>query len=136
MRKSTHAKAQRRKENRKEEFSAPLRLPLRLCAFAREIFLLSAVLAALTISVFAQTPNDTITVLRGYIDTGRYADAEAAAKKFLLKTPDNGAVRHELAETFALTGRYTEAIAEFERAAADSAKTDDIAGKLESDRSS
>ena len=31
-------------------------------------------------------------------------------------------VRHELAETLAITGRYTEAIAEFERAAADSAK--------------
>ena len=63
------------------------------------------------------------------IETGRYTEAEAAAKKLLLKTPDNAAVRHELAETLALTGRYTEAITEFERAA----NTDNIADKLESD---
>src|SRR5574338_289934 len=124
--------------------------------------LLTAVLAALTASAFAQTttpglaelrkgdyenaakllnahlasnPSDIIAqqaLLRVYIDTGRYTDAEATAKKFLQKSPDNGPVHHELAETFALTGRYTEAIAEFERAAADSAKADDTVTKLES----
>jgi tetratricopeptide (TPR) repeat protein len=90
-------------------------------------------LLAICISAFAQTPPDDRALLRGYIETGRYIEAEAAAKKLLLKTPDNGAVRHELAETLALTGRYTEAIAEFERAAADSAKANAIADKLESD---
>ncbi len=72
-------------------------------------------------------------LLRVYIETGRYTDAETTAKKFLQKTPDNGPVRHELAETLAATGRYPEAIAEFEGAATDSAKANDTASKLESD---
>src|SRR5204863_4390372 len=63
-----------------------------------------------------------------FIETGRYVDAEASAKKFLLKTPDAGAVRHELAEVFSATGRYTEAIAEFERAAADREKASATTG--------
>ncbi|HEU4932152.1 MAG TPA: tetratricopeptide repeat protein [Pyrinomonadaceae bacterium] len=81
-------------------------------------------------------PNDALAqkaLLRVYIETGRYAEAEATAKRFLQKTPDTGSVRHELAETLAITGRHTEAITEFERAAADSAKSDAIADKLESD---
>jgi cellulose synthase operon protein C len=127
------AKAQRRKENRKEASGAPLHLPLRLCAFAGEILFLSAIIAAFAISVFPQAPNTERAQLRNYIETGRYTEAEATAKKLLLKTPDNGPVRHELAEVEALTGRYTEAIADFERAAADSAKANDIASKLESD---
>ena len=81
-------------------------------------------------------PNDVVAqraLLRVYIETGRYAEAEATAKRFLQKTPDTGPVRHELGETLAITGRYTEAITEFERAAADSAKSDAIADKLDSD---
>ncbi|HEY0765503.1 MAG TPA: tetratricopeptide repeat protein [Pyrinomonadaceae bacterium] len=81
-------------------------------------------------------PNDALAqraLLRVYLETGRYAEAEATAKRFLLKTPDAGSVRHELAETFAITGRYAEAITEFEHAAADSAKADAVADKLESD---
>jgi len=81
-------------------------------------------------------PNDVVAqraLLRVFIETGRYPEAEATAKRFLLKTPDTGSVRHQLAETLAITGRYTEAIAEFERAAADSAKSDAVADKLESD---
>lgn len=67
-------------------------------------------------------------LLRAYNETGRYAEAEAAAKKFLLKTPDAGAVRHELAEVFVATGRYVEAISEFERASADLEKSQASAG--------
>jgi len=81
-------------------------------------------------------PNDAVAqraLLRVFIETGKYAEAEATAKRFLLKTPDTGSVRHELAEALAITGRYTEAIAEFERGAADSAKANDVADKLESD---
>ena len=81
-------------------------------------------------------PNDAVAqkaLLRVYIETGRYVEAEATAKRFLQKTPDTGPVRHELAETLAITGRHTEAIAEFERAATDSAKSDAIVDKLESD---
>ncbi len=80
----------------------------------------------------ASTPNDPVlqrALLRVYIETGRYAEAESTAKKFLTKTPDTGPVRHELGEVLAITGRYTEAIAEFEHAAANSEAGD----KLESD---
>jgi tetratricopeptide (TPR) repeat protein len=81
-------------------------------------------------------PNDTVAetnLLRAYIETGRYADLESSAKKFLLKIPEAGAVRHELGEVFALTGRYTEAATEFERAAADREKAKVAAGdKLQS----
>src|SRR5215218_276300 len=133
--KKFHAKAQRRKGRRKEtsgltwhdSSGAPLRLPLRLCAFA------GVILSFFALAVFAQTPPDDRALLRTYIETGRYTEAETAAKKFLLKTPDNGPVRHELAETLAITGRHTEAITEFERAAAASAKADDSPSKLESD---
>jgi cellulose synthase operon protein C len=61
--------------------------------------------------------------LRGHIETGRYTEAEAAARKFLLKSPDAGGVRHELAEILALTGRQAESVSEFERAALDQRKT-------------
>ncbi|HEY4424968.1 MAG TPA: tetratricopeptide repeat protein [Pyrinomonadaceae bacterium] len=98
-------------------------------ALPRSVLLLLAICSY----AFAQAPNTERAQLREYIETGRYTEAEAAAKKSLLKTPDNGAVRHELAETLALTGRYSEAVTEFERAAADSARTDNTADKLESD---
>ncbi|HJT27852.1 MAG TPA: tetratricopeptide repeat protein [Pyrinomonadaceae bacterium] len=117
--KNSHAAAQRR--NGKPQKALPgARQALRRCAAAGVVLFLFAS------SVFSQSPNEQAQ-LHSLIETGRYIEAEAAAKKFLLKTPDNGAVRHELAEILALTGRYTEAITEFERAAADSAD------KLESD---
>jgi tetratricopeptide (TPR) repeat protein len=68
---------------------------------------------------------------RAYLETGRYAEAEASAKKFLVKNPNAFSVRHQLAEVLAMTGRYAEAIAEFERAANDAAKSP--ADKLSSD---
>jgi len=71
------------------------------------------------------------SLARAYLETGRYAEAEASAKKFLVKNPNASSVRHQLAEVFAVTGRYPEAIAEFERAANDAAKSP--AGKLSSD---
>jgi tetratricopeptide (TPR) repeat protein len=115
MMKNFHAKTQ----SRKEDISLSLRLPLRLCAFA-------GVLLFVVFNVLAQTPEPRAQ-LRDYIETGRYAEAEAIAKRFLQKSPDAGPVRHELAEIYAITGRHNEAIAEFERAAADAAT------KLESD---
>jgi cellulose synthase operon protein C len=122
MMKKFHAKTQRsqRRKGGSNAFGAPLRLCV-LCVFAQILFL-SAVLA--------QAPDTERAQLRANIETGRYTEAEATAKRLLLKTPDNAAVRHELAETLALTGRYTEAITEFERAAA---KADSPADKLESD---
>ena len=68
------------------------------------------------------SPNDVTAeknLLHAFIETGRYVDAESSAKKFLLKVPDAGAVRHQLGLVFALTGRYAEAITEFERATVD-----------------
>src|ERR1041385_1107467 len=96
--------------------------------FMRSVLLLFAI----CVSAFAQT-TPGLDELKKDIETGRYAEAEATAKKFLLKTPENGPVRHELAEVLALTGRYTEAITEFEQAATDSAKANDVADRLESD---
>ncbi len=82
-------------------------------------------------------PNDVVAqrgLLRVYIETGRYPEAEGTARRFLLKTPETGSVRHELGEVFAVSGRYTEAIAEFERASADREKSSVSPGeKLESD---
>src|SRR5690348_16727333 len=82
------------------------------------------------------TPADTVAqkaLLRVYIETGRYAEAEATAKRFLTKTPDAGTVRHELGEVLAIVGKHTEAIAEFERAAADAEKSGAPHDKLASD---
>src|SRR6185312_16333007 len=79
-----------------------------------------SVLLILAICISAQAQITEKATLRTYIETGKYAEAEATARKSLQKTPDSGPIRHELAETLAITGRYTEAITEFERAAAES----------------
>ncbi|HSQ24715.1 MAG TPA: tetratricopeptide repeat protein, partial [Pyrinomonadaceae bacterium] len=71
------------------------------------------------------------SLVRAYLETGRYLEAETAAKKFLLKKPAAAGVRHELAEVYASTGRYAEAITEFERAGTDAGKSP--AEKLSSD---
>lgn len=64
-------------------------------------------------------------LLRALIETGRYTDAEVAARKFLLKSPEAGAVRYELGEVYIATGRYAEAIAELEGAVADLVKSNE-----------
>jgi tetratricopeptide (TPR) repeat protein len=108
--KKFHAKKQRKEMRRNS-----LRLCVSLCAFARNCFY---VFVFFTLSAHAQSPEPR-ALLHGYIETGRYAEAEATAKRFLQKSPDAGPVHHELAEVLAITGRYTEAISEFERAATD-----------------
>jgi tetratricopeptide (TPR) repeat protein len=159
MKSISRAKAQRRKGRRKDK-SLSLRPSLRLCAFAGNCFLFvfCVVVQAQIIDTrglaelkrgdydnafkllntrLASNPNDfpaQQALLRVYIETGRYAEAEVTAKKFLAKTPETATVRHQLAEVLAITGRYTEAIAEFERAAADSEKSNGAPGdKLASD---
>jgi tetratricopeptide (TPR) repeat protein len=144
------AKAQRRKGRRKEDLW--LRFSLRLCAFAGVLLFTLGALAQspelrglaelkkgdyenafkLLSARLVSNPNDIVAqraLLRVYMETGRYTEAEATARRFLQKTPEAGPVRHELAEALAVTGRYTEAIAEFEHAAAGSEKS----AKLESD---
>src|SRR5689334_16823596 len=56
-------------------------------------------------------------LLRAYLETGKYAEAEAEAKKFLAKgaPSESLSARLALAEVMATTGRYAEAIAEFEK---------------------
>ena len=155
--KKFRAKTQSFKARRGKDINHSLRLVLNLCVFACPLLLLVLSAAAqaqetrglaelkkgdydnafkLLSARLVSTPNDIVAqraLLRVYLETGRYAEAEATAKRFLQKTPDTGSVRHELAEALAITGRYTDAIAEFERAAADSAKADAVADKLESD---
>jgi tetratricopeptide (TPR) repeat protein len=155
------AKAQRlnaRRKGGRKDRSLSLRLGFSLCAFAGNclfVLLLCVSVGSQIIDTrglaelkrgdydnafkllsarLASDPNDLPAqraLLRVYIETGRYPEAEAAAKKFLAKTETAG-VRHELAEVLALTGRHTEAITEFERAAAGAEKSAP-ADKLASD---
>ena len=84
-------------------------------------------------SSLAQQQAD-LAQLRGLLETGKYTEAETTAKKLLVKTPDAGSIRHQLAEALAQTGRYPEAITEFERAATDLEKANTTPGaRLESD---
>ena len=79
----------------------------------------TSVLLSVLISVSASAQN---TDLKTLIDTGRYAEAEAAARK--------SQSHHELGEVLAITGRYAEAIAEFERAAKDATPKEALASDL------
>ena len=155
MRRIFPAKAQRRKVN-----IALRKLSLRLCAFAGNCFLLFALCISAYAQIIdtsglaelkkgdydnafkllnarlASNPNDVAAqrgLLRVYLETGRYSETETVAKKFLAKTPEAAGVRHELGEALALTGRYTEAIAEFERAVTDAEKSNAPGDKLASD---
>ena len=96
--------------------------------YEQALKLLSARLAANPSDVEAQK-----YLVRAYAETGRYAEAEVSAKKFLLRTPDAGSVRQEFAEIFTATGRYAEAISEFERASTDLAKSNKGTEKLRSE---
>ena len=81
--------------------------------YERAVKLLSARLA--------KNPSDAEAqkhLLRAYIETGRYAEAEAAARKFLEKTPEAGGVRTSWARAWRRPDRYAEAIGEFERGGA------------------
>ncbi|HEV2835531.1 MAG TPA: tetratricopeptide repeat protein [Pyrinomonadaceae bacterium] len=62
------------------------------------------------------------TDLKTLIDTGRYTEAEAAARK--------SQAHHQLAEVLAITGRYAEAITEFERAAKDATPKEALKSQL------
>ena len=58
-------------------------------------------------------------LLQAYLETGQYAEAETNAKKFL-SARENEAQSSQnrlmLGEVYAITGRYAEAISEFEKA--------------------
>ena len=54
--------------------------------------------------------------MAGMIENGRYAEAEASAKSSLAKNAGDTEARMMLGEAYAATGRYQEAISEFEAA--------------------
>jgi tetratricopeptide (TPR) repeat protein len=63
--------------------------------------------------LLATNPNEAAAqsgVLRAYLETGKYKEAEDAAKKF-----NSHESKLALAEVYALTGRYNDAINEFDR---------------------
>ena len=83
------------------------------------IYIGLSVLFSALICVPAYSQN---TDLQNLIDTGRYTEAEAAARK--------AGAHHELAEVLAITGRYPEAIAEFEQAAQNATPKDALKSNL------
>jgi tetratricopeptide (TPR) repeat protein len=64
-------------------------------------------------------------LLRAYLETGKYAEAETEAKKFSAARAADPALPLLLGEVYAATGRYAEAIAAFEKAAKLATKKDD-----------
>jgi len=70
-------------------------------------------------------------LLQAYLETGQYAEAEANAKKFLAmggndaQSSQASQARLMLGEVYAATGRYAEAIGEFQKASEIAGKTDD-----------
>src|SRR5215470_3443915 len=67
-------------------------------------------------------------LLQAYLETGQYAEAEANAKKFLAtggNEAQSSQARLMLGEVYAATGRYAEAIGEFEKASEVAGKADE-----------
>src|SRR5690349_952930 len=75
------------------------------------------ILALISFPAYSQN-----TDLKTLLDTGRYTEAEAAARK--------SQAHHELAEVLAITGRYAEAITEFELAAKQATPKEALASDL------
>ncbi len=72
-------------------------------------------------------------LLKAYLETGKYAEAEAEAKKFIVRG-ESSAARLVLAEVMAITGRYADAIAEFEKVSQTAQKAIEKAEKEEKER--
>ena len=68
-------------------------------------------------------------LIQSYLETGQYADAERQAKKFLPIKENEPQTRLLIGEIYAITGRYQEAIVEFEKAR----NTEEIPIKLRAD---
>ena len=104
----------------------PGQAELRKGDYQSAIKLLTARLAANPGDADAETG-----LLRAYLETGRYLEAETGARKFLVRNAGAAGVHHQLGEVLAITGRYAEAIAEFERANnAAKSSADKLAGDL------
>ncbi|MBK9706353.1 MAG: tetratricopeptide repeat protein [Acidobacteria bacterium] len=68
-------------------------------------------------------------LIQSYLETGQYADAERQAKKYLPIKENEPQTRLLIGEIYAITGRYQEAIVEFEKAR----NTEEIPIKLRAD---
>lgn len=72
-------------------------------------------------------------LLKAYLETGKYTEAEVEAKKFLARG-ESSAARLALAEVMAITGRYAAAIAEFEKVSQTAQKVIEKAEKEEQEK--
>ena len=72
-------------------------------------------------------------LLKAYLETGKYTEAEIEAKKFLTRG-ESSAARLTLAEVMATTGRYAAAITEFEKVSQTAQKAIEKAEKEEKER--
>lgn len=72
-------------------------------------------------------------LLKAYMETGKYTEAETDAKKFLARG-ESSAARLALAEVLATTGRYAAAIAEFEKVSQTAQKAIEKAEKDEKEK--
>src|SRR5262245_46938514 len=68
-------------------------------------------------------------LLKAYLETGQYAEAERRAKGFLGFKEHEAQTRLVLGEVYAVTGRYKEALTEFEKVR----ETDEIAVKMQAE---
>ncbi len=67
-----------------------------------------------------QAPGDEAALgglARAYIETGKYAEAEAIARKFLQSNRSSAAAHFALGESLAATGKYRDAVEEYRQAA-------------------
>lgn len=72
-------------------------------------------------------------LLKAYLETGKYTEAEVEAKKFLARG-ESSAARLALAEVMAITGRYALAITEFEKVSQTAQKAIEKAEKEEQEK--
>jgi tetratricopeptide (TPR) repeat protein len=72
-------------------------------------------------------------LLKAYLETGKYSEAETDAKKFLTRG-ESSAARLVLAEVMAITGRYAAAITEFEKVSQTAQKAIEKAEKEEKEK--
>ena len=87
-------------------------------------------------SLLQAAPKDERTqagLLKAYLETGKYTEAEVEAKKFLARG-ESSAARLALAEVMAITGRYALAITEFEKVSQIAQKAIEKAEKEEQEK--
>src|SRR5262245_26961055 len=90
----------------------------------QRFFLFFVFFVVLSTSLQAQAQD-----LKSYLETGQYTEAERRDKDFLGFKENEAQTRLVLGEVYAITGRYKEALTEFEKARV----TDNIAIKMQAE---